>query len=217
VLEIGCGTGQATLPLARRGYLVTALEPGPAMAAIAARKLASHRQAQIVVSRFEDWPLPAAPFDAVVSASAFHWIDPAIRVMKSADALRSGATFARISTEHIAGGDSAFFAEAQDCYRRWYPGSTGIELPRAHGVPQDLGEFVNSGRLGRIAVRSYEWEQTYSASGFVDLLDTYSDNRILSPEVRQRLFDCLASLIEKRYGGRIRKRYLNQLLTARRL
>ena len=33
VLEIGCGTGQITLPLAERGLTITALEPGADLAA----------------------------------------------------------------------------------------------------------------------------------------------------------------------------------------
>src|SRR3981081_4133381 len=39
VLEIGSGTGQATVPLARRGLAVTAIEVGAALAAIARRRL----------------------------------------------------------------------------------------------------------------------------------------------------------------------------------
>jgi SAM-dependent methyltransferase len=32
LLEVGCGTGKATLPLARMGFAITRLEPGPALA-----------------------------------------------------------------------------------------------------------------------------------------------------------------------------------------
>jgi 16S rRNA A1518/A1519 N6-dimethyltransferase RsmA/KsgA/DIM1 with predicted DNA glycosylase/AP lyase activity len=43
VLELGCGTGQATLPLARRGFAVTAIELGPRLAEVARRKLPRSR------------------------------------------------------------------------------------------------------------------------------------------------------------------------------
>ncbi len=40
VLEVGAGPGKATLPLVRRGLRITALEPGPALAARARANLA---------------------------------------------------------------------------------------------------------------------------------------------------------------------------------
>ena len=40
VADIGCGTGQATVPLAERGMAVTAVELGAGLAAVARRRLA---------------------------------------------------------------------------------------------------------------------------------------------------------------------------------
>jgi cyclopropane fatty-acyl-phospholipid synthase-like methyltransferase len=76
VAEIGCGTGPATVPLAERGLAVTAIELGPQLAAIARRRLAVLPAAQVVTCSFEDWPLAAAMFDAVVAVNSLHWIDP---------------------------------------------------------------------------------------------------------------------------------------------
>jgi hypothetical protein len=64
--------------------------------------------------------------------------------------------------------------------------------------------------------RRYEWEQPYSAKDYVDVLSTYSEHRALVKTRRRDLLDCIARLIIERYGGRIRKRYLNELRIARR-
>ncbi len=104
VLEIGCGTGQASVPLAARGCALVCVELGPSMAAVARRNLARFPAARVVTAAFEDWPLPPEPFDLVLSATAFHWLDPAVRVVKSADALRPGGALATIATYHVAGG-----------------------------------------------------------------------------------------------------------------
>jgi SAM-dependent methyltransferase len=101
LLEIGCGTGQATVALAERGYRIVAVELGPEMAVVARRNLARFDGVEVVTAAFEDWPLPDEPFDVVFSATAFHWVDPAVRVSKSADALRPGGILATVGTEHI--------------------------------------------------------------------------------------------------------------------
>ncbi|MDQ6712182.1 MAG: class I SAM-dependent methyltransferase [Candidatus Dormibacteraeota bacterium] len=225
VLEIGAGTGKATLPLAERNYQVTAIELGPNLASVARRNLARFPKIAVIVAAFEDWPLPPEPFDAVVSATAFHWLDPSVRVTKAADALRPGGVLATIATHHIDGGDAQFFVHVQDCYRRWFqepppnpsPKRGGIpsRLPSAADIPRDVGELEQSGRFEPPTFRRYEWEQPYSAEEYIDLLSTYSDHRALEEAARRHLLDCISQLIAERYGGRIRKRYLNELRIAR--
>jgi SAM-dependent methyltransferase len=98
VLELGCGTGQATVSLARRGYEVVAVELGAGLANVARKKLAPFAAVRVVNAVFEAWPLPAEPFDLVFAATSFHWIDRAVRVTKSADALRPGGALAVTSS-----------------------------------------------------------------------------------------------------------------------
>ena len=216
MLEIGPGTGQATVPMVERGFNVTAIELGPNLAAVARRKLARFPLAAVVEGAFEDWPLPAEPFDAVVSATAFHWLDQSVRVTKAADALRAAGVLATIATHHVAGGDGQFFLDAQDCYRRWFDDNAAVRLPTGADVPWDSNELEASGRFEPATFRRYEWEATYSTQQYVDLLSTYSDHRALAATRRRRLFECIARLIDQRYGGRIRKRYLNELRIAER-
>src|SRR5690349_16209458 len=56
VLEVGCGTGQATRSMAALGWSVTAVEPGPALAELARRRLAGFPNVTIETAAFEDWP-----------------------------------------------------------------------------------------------------------------------------------------------------------------
>src|SRR5581483_8419798 len=87
VLEIGCGTGKATVPMARRGYRILGIELGANLAAVARRNLEPYPQAQIYTGTFEDWPGEQEGFDLALSATAFHWIDPAISYQKTAQSL----------------------------------------------------------------------------------------------------------------------------------
>jgi SAM-dependent methyltransferase len=124
------------VPLAKRGFEIVAIELGAGLAEVARRNLAAFPAVEVVHAAFEEWPLPPAPFDAVVAATAFHWLDPEVRLDKIAAALRPGGALALIATHHVAGGDRAFFAEVQRCYETWMPGTPrGLALPDAADVP----------------------------------------------------------------------------------
>ncbi|MGV4981032.1 class I SAM-dependent methyltransferase [Streptomyces sp. NRAIS3] len=214
VLEVGCGTGQATVPLARRGCRITAVEAGPHMAAVARRNLAGAAAVDVVTAEFENWPLPKEPFDAVVSATAFHWIDPAVRMAKSADALRPGGALAVVRTQHVRGGTEEFFVEVQRCYERFDPDTPpGLRLPAAADIDgsDHAEEVVRSGRFGPTVFRRYQQDLTYTTSGYLELLRTYSGHRALPEAVRDGLLECVAGLIDRRYGGRVTKRHLIEL------
>lgn len=215
VLEIGCGTGQATVPLAMRGCQITAVELGAGMAEAARANLAGFPSVEVVTAAFEDWPLPAEPFDAVVSATAFHWIDPEVRLVKTAQALRRAGALAIIATHHVAGGDEAFFAEVQRCYEYWDSTTPpGLRLSAAAEVPQ--GEELGGSTLfGPPVFRRYQWELSYSTAAYLALLSTYSGHRALTPTARAGLLDCIGELIDNRHEGRVTKRYLNELQVAR--
>jgi SAM-dependent methyltransferase len=216
VLEIGPGTGQATVPLAERGCRVVAVELGADLAAVARRNLARFPTVEVVSAAFEDWPLPPEPFDVVLAATSFHWMDPAVRVTKAADALRPGGALATVTTHHVAGGDESFFAAAQDCYERWDPETPpgGAQLSAAADISSSSEELDRSGRFGPATFRRYEWERPYTTTSYLEVLLTYSGHRALDPTARTNLLDCIAQLIDTDHGGQITKRYLTELRVA---
>ncbi|MET7759227.1 class I SAM-dependent methyltransferase [Streptomyces sp. NPDC005389] len=219
VLEIGCGTGQATLPLAGRGFRITAIEAGPSMAAVARRNLDGVPEVEVVTADFESWPLPDDSFDVVFAATAFHWIDPAVRMTKAAEALRPGGALAVVRTQHVNGGTEEFFVEVQRCYERFDPDTTpGTRPPEAADVDgsDHAGEVARCGAFGPTAFRRYEQDLTYTTAEYLELLQTYSGHRALPEAARNGLLACVAGLIDGRYDGRVTKRYLIELAVAHR-
>lgn len=207
VLEIGCGTGQATGPMIERGWSVKAVELSAELSRVARAKLP---ELEVTTADFDSWPLPTEKFDLVISATAFHWLDPATRVAKSASALRPGGVLAVVSTHHVAGGSEQLFADVQGCYDRFTDDPEKGGLPRADDVPVETGEFE---ALGPVEVRRFAWEQTYTTAEYLDLLSSYSGHRALTTHARDGLYGCISALIEAA-GGSITKSYLTQLIAA---
>jgi SAM-dependent methyltransferase len=213
VVEIGPGTGQATLPLAERGLRVVAVELGSALAGVAQRRLAPFPAVAVVRADFERWEPPRRDFDAVVAFTAFHWLDPASRIERSARLLRHGGALAVVKTQHVTPeGSDPFFAAVQDAYVRAGEPRAAPILP--DDVADDGEELAAGGLFARPAVRRYLWEIEYDAPSYLAVLDTYSGHRTMRADARERLYEEIRALIGE---GRIRKTYLAILHVARRL
>jgi SAM-dependent methyltransferase len=218
VLEAGAGTGRATLALARRGVHVEAVEPDAAMAAIASRACEGLDVTVRAGVRFEDWTGPAA-FDRVVSAQAWHWVDPGAGAAVAARALRPGGAIAlwwnRFAGPDAVAGDPAFAAVAE-AYRREAP-----ELADRTHVLNDRNDPVAVPAVydgfGDWTPSSFAWTQTYSAQEFADLMATHSDHLLLDPDVRARLLDAITEAIDVSGAGVLDYPYRTDLHVAHRL
>lgn len=217
VLEIGCGTGQATLPLARRGCRVTCVEMGANLTRIARRKLAPFPRVKIAHARFEEWDPNGEAFDIVFSASSWHWLDPGVRYRKAAAVLRPEGVLAFTSWEHaFPPGFDSFFAEIQPCYEAIGAGTIGWPPPPPDEIPDVSHEIDRSGYFHDVRVVRRTWIEEFTADEYVALMNTASDHRLMEPAKRESLFAEMRRLIDARPGGRIRKHNLTILHIAHR-
>src|SRR5208283_5614032 len=199
-LEIGCGTGQATLPLARRGLRMLCLEPGPSLARLAHLKLASFKNVEVVSQTFEGWPLEAGAFRLVISAQAFHWVAPEVRFAKAAAALQPGGALAVFGNVQIF--NRSAVREALDkVYALHAPSLAGPSPTRWYAEDGPIPRlFAESACFGPVTWRRYPWSQEYAPAEYVDLLVTSSDHRLLPPGQRETLLHAVRQAIEM-HGG----------------
>ena len=116
LLEIGCATGKATRPLLERGFSVVCVEMGVQLAENARGNLAG-LPAEIHVAPFEEWEGEPEAFELVYAATAWHWINPAIRYRNAHRLLRPGGHLAFWSARHAFPSDfDRFFADIQEVY-----------------------------------------------------------------------------------------------------
>jgi SAM-dependent methyltransferase len=220
ILEIGCGTGQATLPLAQRGYRILCIELGANLAALARRNVAAYPLVSIETGAFEAWQLGEEAFDLAFSATAFHWIDPAISYQKTAHALKPSGAIALFWHVHVQSEASqGFFEEVEQIYRQQVPEQEEKYGPLRwpHEIQEPVkAEMEQTGLFRDVAVRRYHWDVTYDAASYLRLLDTYSNHRVLERHRHDRLFHDIAELINTRYHGCITKGYLAILYVAHR-
>jgi SAM-dependent methyltransferase len=218
VLEIGCGTGQATLPLAERGFEVVCVELGEQLAAVAQRKLAGFSNVEVVNAVFEEWEADERSFDAVVAFTAFHWVDPGVKYEKAARLLRPGGALAVAETEHVlADGGDPFWSEVQADYDAAAPSDRNRPPPRPEEIGDLRDQIEETGLFTGVEVRRHLTDVTYSAEEYISVLDTYSPNRAMEAAKRELLYDLIRRRIEVRPSQAVRKTYLFTLNLARRV
>jgi SAM-dependent methyltransferase len=223
VLESGCGTGQATRSLAKLGCSVTAVEPGPELAALARRNLASFSNVEIETSSFEEWEDRGRRFDVIVAASSWHWVDPSIGWPRAHELLRPGGWMALLGNVVVRRpGEPEVYAETADLHERFAPGNPDWGHPpleddvRATREGWGLVAYPGVGLFGPTIMRWYPLVQWLDGVGFADLLRSASIYRKLDAGTREPLLDAIAERIRTRMGDRAPRRYLSILRVGRR-
>jgi protein-L-isoaspartate O-methyltransferase len=215
VLEIGCGTGQLSVPLARHGAELVAVELGENLAAIARRNLAMFPAARVVVSGFEEWPLPADPFDAVVSAGALHWIDPSVRFSKPARALAAGGVLVVVHVHHVSGGTPGFFRDTQPVYLRWgLSDDPAFELPAPGEIPAAHPELEERPEFGPVQRHRFELPTRHTTDSYAGWLKTDSLTSSLDRRSRRGFLDEIAELIDVKYDGQVSRNFVYEVIVA---
>lgn len=218
LLEVGCATGKATLPLARRGFRVTCIEPGAALADQARRNLAG-LDVEILNAYFENWaPEQPGRFDLVFAATAWHWVDPATRYERAWAALRPGGHLAIWGAGHVFpdNGDP-FFKEIQVVYDEINEGKpAGEGWPRPGELEDSRDDIEASGLFEVNYIKHFDWETVYDAEGYIDLLRTFSGHISMEPWQTDRLYGEIRRLLAARPDGLVRRHWGAVLHVARR-
>jgi SAM-dependent methyltransferase len=213
VLEVGCGTGQATKSFAMRGLPIVAIDPGPEMVRAARESLAPFDNVELVESTFEAWPPNRAPFQLVVAAQSWHWISPEIRFVKAAKVLSFDGSLAVFG--HVPVGLPATLLEQ---FREIFLRQTGRwgPPPEAWYLPDGpfKGWFHESGLFGPVEHRRYPWKWQHTTSSYINFLRTRSDVRMLTPTMREELLDEFSRAIDV-WGGEFEVDYETHLYIAR--
>ncbi len=188
-LEIGAGTGIATLPLVECGFQVTAIEPAASMAALLVAK--TGRRAQVVIGRFEETQVKR-PVDLVAAFNSWHWVDPLHSVERLAEVLAPQAVVALVWTEVISWGEEPFESRLADLSGRSWVSQVAEIATSKNSVEADR-------RFEKLPQRRYRFERRLDARSFVEVTRTYG-----SPIADELLLE-IEALINNEFGGAITK------------
>jgi SAM-dependent methyltransferase len=219
ILEIGAGTGLATLPLlAHDPARLVAVEPDARLASFLAKTAADPRLT-VIAETFEDAELRPASFDLVVSATAFHWLDPVPALRRISDLLRSGGAVALIWNDFGDASRPDPFHEATAHLFEGHRVSTsagGTGKPSfASDADARLADFDAAGFVAD-EPQFLHWPLALDPEGVRALYSTYSNVTALPAFEQARLLDGLLDIAATQFAGRVERNMTTAIYTARR-
>jgi ubiquinone/menaquinone biosynthesis C-methylase UbiE len=202
ILEIGIGTGQATLPFLDMNCHLTAVELGDKLAAYTRAKFDKYKNLEIMNMAFEDYECPDNSLDMVYSASAFHWIQEEIGYPKVFKLLKSGGTFARFANHPYKDKDNEPLDVAiRKVYAKYMPNL--IFTPEyTEKKARDRADMSKKYGFIDVSYKLYYRTRLFDAENYVTLISTYSDHRTLG-EAKLTLFLSEIKDVINDHGGKI--------------
>jgi SAM-dependent methyltransferase len=186
-LDVGAGTGIASMQLLNAGAEVLAVEPDSHMARVAAAK-----GLRVEEAPFEQWEPAGRTFDLVVFAQSFHWVEPNSSLRKVAGLLGPGGYAALLWNRitPVAPTRQQFDAAYAGLLDEWQRPSVDFEGGAELEALLDEAGFVSEHRR-------YVERQHYRTEDWVDMVTTYSNVLTLEPsaqaELRARLEQCIGA------------------------
>lgn len=200
LLEIGAGSGIATVELAKFGSKIVAIEPGSHLAAIAKKQTEETKNVEILEETFEDFE-SSDRFDAILAFTAYHWIDEGIKYRKVLDLLDDVGSLVLVWNSFFLS-DSPATVEVNRAYSEYFPDAYPSELSVAEvneGVLAKLHrreqEIVQNSLLYTVALRKYYTAYNYNVGTYPKLLNTFPKIVEVPEEKRKRFFTRISEIM----------------------
>ncbi len=216
-LEIGAGTGKATLPILEAGYSVTAVELGSNMAAFLSDKYKKYKNFNVIVSAFEEADVEENSYDLIYAASSIHWVDAKIGLPKIKNLLKNEGTIALLRYNFSSENDESLDAAYEKYFRTHYL-SSRKPIKKTHNDLKNPDGFL--GRYGfngldeynfkDITLNFYDTEIIYSAEEYIKLFETMADHRDLPEKNKAGLYNEIIKIINQN-GGKYKMDYIFQV------
>ncbi|MGE0173112.1 MAG: class I SAM-dependent methyltransferase [Oligoflexales bacterium] len=212
-IEIGCGSGQATIGFADTGASLTCIDISPELLNIARQKFVNYRNIQFLDVSFEDLSVAPQTCDLVFSAQAFHWINFETGIPKCYQFLKAGGCLALIWNSSVLFPPSVR-KQLDDLYRTTlndFRTSEEIE-DRSHKVLQERYDQIDKMQLfSKIETHSFTHLVNYSTDAYVGLLQTHSDHSTLPSERLHSLLTGVRKIFDSA-GGTVQGEYRTSVI-----
>ncbi|MFD7845668.1 class I SAM-dependent methyltransferase [Nocardia sp. NPDC059764] len=213
VLDVGCGTGIEARQFRDAGCAVLGVEPDIRMA-----DFARGTGIAVEIGTFEQWDRAGRSFDAVISGTAWHWVDPVAGAVRAAESLRPGGPLAVFW--HVPQLPPAATAAFAAVYREFLPESPAslvADRPALEIYQTILTKVADgirtSGGFTEPEQWRFDWQRTYTRAEWLDQIPTHGALTQAPPETLAAVTAGIGAAIDA-LGGSFTIDYATMAVTA---
>jgi SAM-dependent methyltransferase len=204
-LDIGAGTGHATLPILETPVRsILAIEPDAALAE-RLRSKTSNPRLTLAVQRFEDAALPDNQFGFAFAATSFHWLPRMKSLARVLASLKPGGWFAMWwSVYHDPARPDAFDRATADLFSglEQDPEATSNRPAFALDINARLGELRSAG-FAETQHRLFRQQIAFTPERLAALYATFSRVRMAPEDKRNHLMSEVERIVREKFGGAV--------------
>ena len=201
ILEIGCGTGQATKSFIDKNFNVLAIELGENLAEFTKKKFKNYNNFLITNRDYMDFELKEECADLIFAATSFHWLPEDLALDKIKSELKLGGTLALFWNHPYPNRDDD---ETNLVNKKVYEKHRGKKDLKEFSLPDTEAKLNLLKKHGFVNVTSkiYKRVRTLETEEYIGLIRTYSDHLAL-PKKKQKEFETDMRKAINSVGGKI--------------
>ncbi|NEP58998.1 MAG: class I SAM-dependent methyltransferase [Symploca sp. SIO2G7] len=205
----------ATVAFAEMGFSLLCLEPNRDFYWLARQNCQQYPNVEILNTSFEEWSGEAEAFDAIIAATAMHWVSPEIAYPKAANILKENGSLILLWNV-IPEPSPSRYNSAREIYQTYAPAITAYEGKESQQAKlKGIEEVViNSGKFVELVSGWIDCQAVYSIDDYLALLSTLSPYLKLEQYNRELLFKHLRESMEQDIEKKINVSYLSAFQVA---
>lgn len=210
ILEIGAGSGIATIELAKFSSNIVVLEPGEGLINIAKSNLSEYKNIEYICDIFENCDFKEKSFDKIISATAFHWLDKETKFMNSHRYLKDNG-YLILFWNSFCVKDNDLTKEINKLHSEYVYNTnyvedetnTNVNVKVLEKIIKREKEMLDNDYFYILHLQRYMIDYIYNSQSYIELLNTFPDVVKLDSKVKEKFFDKIEKSII-RNGGKIK-------------
>lgn len=219
LLEVGAGSGIATVELAKLGSKIVAIEPGSHLAAIAREQTKGCKNVEVREEAFEDFQ-STGRFDAVLAFTSFHWLKGDGKYQRMLELLNDTGNLV-LAWNYFLQAKTPVTAAVNEVYHQLlsdvYPGQMDVQKVN-EGVfsvfTRREQRIIQNPLFYSAFMKKYLVEYNYDANTYPKLLNTYPKVVGVKEDRRERFLQRISEVVA--VHGKISVPVLTSLIICRR-